>query len=178
MSGWTASSEFGTYRLCKQRRFRRACASAQSHQNLRCSLIQAMSQEEPSDRKPDPWPLWMAGHALLKCVMTECSKTQIRLTRPRVYTVCHSVCIVWMHYSMEIPYESKFRIITVIFRVYKFLGVLRYTKSMLGFLPSDLFRGWGGCRGWGCWRGSISNTSPCNTGILKRSVRKTGVMYW
>ena len=21
------------------------------------------SQEEPSDRKPDPWPLWMAGHA-------------------------------------------------------------------------------------------------------------------
>ena len=36
---WTASSEFGTYRLCEQRRFRRACASAQSHQNLRCSLI-------------------------------------------------------------------------------------------------------------------------------------------
>ena len=25
--------------------------------NLRCSLIQAVSQEEPSDRKPDPWPL-------------------------------------------------------------------------------------------------------------------------
>ena len=77
---WTASSEFGTYRLCKQRKFRRACASAQSRQNLRCSLIQAVSQEEPSDRKPDPWPLWMAGHAQLKFVMTECSKTQICLT--------------------------------------------------------------------------------------------------
>ena len=77
---WTASSEFGTYRLCEQRRFRRACASAQSRQNLRCSLIQAVSQEEPSDRKPDPWLLWMAGHAQLKFVMTECSKTQIRLT--------------------------------------------------------------------------------------------------
>ena len=51
---WTTSSEFGTYRLCEQRRFRRACASAQSRQNLRCSLIQAVSQEEPSDRKPDP----------------------------------------------------------------------------------------------------------------------------
>ena len=76
---WTASSEFGTYRICEQRRFRRACASAQSRQNLRCSLIQAVSEEEPSDRKPDP--LWMAGHAQLKCVMTECSKTQIRLTR-------------------------------------------------------------------------------------------------
>ena len=44
------------------------------------SLIQAVSQEEPSDRKPDPWPLWMAGHAQLNFVMTECSKTQIRLT--------------------------------------------------------------------------------------------------
>ena len=77
---WTASSEFGTYRICEQRRFRRACASAQSRQNLRCSLIQAVSQEEPSGRKPDPKPLWMAWHAQLKFVMTECSKTQIRLT--------------------------------------------------------------------------------------------------
>ena len=77
---WAAPSEFVTYRLCEQRRFRRACASAQSRQNLRCSLIQAVNQEEPSDRKPDPWPLWMAGHAQLKFVMTECSKTQIRLT--------------------------------------------------------------------------------------------------
>ena len=77
---WAVSSEFGTYRLCEQRRFRRACASGQSRQNLRCSLIQAVNQEEPSDRKPDPWSLWMAGHAQLKFVMTECSKTQIRLT--------------------------------------------------------------------------------------------------
>ena len=80
---WAAPSEFGTYRLCEQRRFWRACASAQSRHNLRCSLIQAVSQEEPSDRKPDPWLLWMAGHAQLKFVMTECSKTQIRLTRPK-----------------------------------------------------------------------------------------------
>ena len=78
----TASSEFGTYHLCEQRRFRRACASAQSRQNLRCSPIQAVNQAEPSDRKSDPWPLWMAGHAQLKFVMTECSKTQIRLTGP------------------------------------------------------------------------------------------------
>ena len=77
---WTASSEFDTYRLCELRRFRRACASAQSCQHLRCSLIQELNQEEPSDRKPDPWPLSMAGHEQLKFVMTECSKTQIRLT--------------------------------------------------------------------------------------------------
>ena len=86
-----ASSEFGTYRLCEQRRFRRACASAQSRQNLRCSLIQAMSQEEPSDIKPDPWPLWMAGHAQLKFVMTECSKTQIRLKRPILSILFYSI---------------------------------------------------------------------------------------
>ena len=54
--------------------------SAQSCQNLRYLPIQAESQAEPSDRKPDPWPLWMAEHAQLKFVMTECSKTQIRLT--------------------------------------------------------------------------------------------------
>ena len=78
---WAASSEFGTYRLCEQRRFERFCAFAQSRQNLRFSLIQEVSQEEHSDRKPDPWPLWMAGHAQLKFVMTECLKTQIRLTR-------------------------------------------------------------------------------------------------
>ena len=83
---WTASSEFGTNRLCEQRRFRRACASAQSRQNLRCSLIEAVNLEEPSDRKPDPWPLWMAGHAQLKFVMTECSKTQIRLTGPNYFS--------------------------------------------------------------------------------------------
>ena len=93
---WTASSEFVTYRLCEQQRFRRACASAQSRQNLRCSLIQAVSQEEPSDRKPDPWPLWMAGHAQLKFVMTECSKTQIRL----MGLICH---LVWMHKYMVKP---------------------------------------------------------------------------
>ena len=89
---WTATSEFGTYSLCEQRRFRRACASAQSRQNLRCSLIQAVSQEEHSDRKPDPWPLWMAGHAQLKFVMTKCSKTQIRLTGP--------ICKPWMETHM------------------------------------------------------------------------------
>ena len=55
---------------------------AQSRQNLRCSLKQAMSQEEPSDRKPDPWPLWMAGNEQLNFFMTECPKTQIRLTGP------------------------------------------------------------------------------------------------
>ena len=77
---WGASNEFGAYRLCEQRRFRRACASAQSRQNLRYSPMQTVSQEEPSDGKPDSWPLWIAGHARLKFVMTECSKTQIRLT--------------------------------------------------------------------------------------------------
>ena len=32
-------------------------AKVQASQNLRCSLIQTVSQEEPLDRKPDPWPL-------------------------------------------------------------------------------------------------------------------------
>ena len=84
-NNWAASSEFGTCCLCEHRRFGRAWASAQSRQNLRCLLIQAVSQAEPSDEKPDPWPLWMAGHAQLKFVMTECSKTQICLTRHNLW---------------------------------------------------------------------------------------------
>ena len=88
-SNYAASSEFSNYRLCEQRRFRTACASVQSRQNLRCLLIQAVSQEEPSDRKPDPWPLRMAGHAQLKFVMKECSKTHIRLTGLNYVLKCH-----------------------------------------------------------------------------------------
>ena len=78
---WAVSSEFSTFRLCEQRRFRWACASAQSRQYLLCSLIEAVCQEDPSDRKPDPLPLWMSGHVQLKFIMTECSKTQIRWMR-------------------------------------------------------------------------------------------------
>ena len=33
----------------------------------------------------------------------------------RVYTVCHSVCIFWTHFSMEESDLSNFRIITAIF---------------------------------------------------------------
>ena len=50
------SSEVGTYRLCKQRRFRRACVSEQSRQNLRCSLIQAVSQEDLQTENQIPGP--------------------------------------------------------------------------------------------------------------------------
>ena len=49
----------------------------QSRQNLRCSLIQAVSQEEPSDRKPDPWPL--NGWA---CAVKICHGGIIRLAGP------------------------------------------------------------------------------------------------
>ena len=65
-----------------------ASSEGSGETDLRCSVIQAVSQEEPSDRKPDPWPLWMAGHAQLKFVMMECSKTQIRLTGPIWRDVC------------------------------------------------------------------------------------------
>ena len=41
----------------------------------------------------------------------------------RVYTVCHSVCIVWTHYSMVEPQSSNFRGITTMF-----LGVRIFRK--------------------------------------------------
>ena len=36
---WASSWDYGTYRIGDQRRLRRACASAQSRQSLRCSQI-------------------------------------------------------------------------------------------------------------------------------------------
>ena len=44
-------------------------------------------------------------------------QTQIRLLLSliRVYTVCHSVCIVWTHYSMVEPHSSNFTVITTNF---------------------------------------------------------------
>ena len=126
---WTASSEFGTYRLCEQRRFRRACASAQSRQNLRYLLMQAVSQEEPSDRKPDPWPLWMAGHAQLKFVMTECSKTQIRLTGLR--------CNMWQQLVKLVLFVCLFCCFTVQSTLQVMLSAVSYpihTIPWAGFL--------------------------------------------
>ena len=48
---------------------------------------------------------------------------QTRSSLIRVYTVCHSVCIVWTHYSMVEPHSSNFRVITT-----KFLGVRIFRK--------------------------------------------------
>ena len=42
----------------------------------------------------------------------------------RVYTVCHSVCIIWTHYSMVEPHSSNFRVITT-----NILGVRMFRKS-------------------------------------------------
>ena len=40
-----------------------------------------------------------------------------------VYTVCHSACIVWTHYSMVEPHSSNFRVITT-----NILGVRIFRK--------------------------------------------------
>ena len=45
-------------------------------------LLAHTSNESTGTFRQKARSLWMAGHAQLKFVMTECSKTQIRLTRP------------------------------------------------------------------------------------------------
>ena len=44
----------------------------------------------------------------------------------RVYTVCHSACIVWTHYSMAEPHCSNFRVI-----ITNFWGVRIFRKFMV-----------------------------------------------
>ena len=55
-------------------------------------------------------------------------QTAPRSSLIRVYTVCHSVCIVWTHYSMVDPHSSNFRVITTIF-----LGVRIFRKFTVIF---------------------------------------------
>ena len=69
-------------------------------------------------------------------------QTQIRLLLIRVYTVCNSRCIFWMHYSKEKPSCSTFRVITANFRVSKILGVLRYLESLWLIEKSLSQRNW------------------------------------
>ena len=39
-------------------------------------------------------------------------QTALEEQSDQVYTVCHSICIVWTHYCMVEPYSSNFRVIT------------------------------------------------------------------
>ena len=68
------SWNYGTYHKDKQRRLRRACASAQSRQSLRCSHTWSMVIDEGSNQKPDIYPHWMAALACLKKEFTEDEK--------------------------------------------------------------------------------------------------------
>ena len=47
---WARSWGYGTYHTGDQRKLRRACASAQSRQSLRCSLTWRMEVDEGSDQ--------------------------------------------------------------------------------------------------------------------------------
>ena len=71
-------------------------------------------------------------------------QTQIRLLlkeqsdqglHDQVYTVCHSVCIVWTHYSMVEPHYSNFRVITT-----NVLGVRIFRKFTVAILLLDIKR--------------------------------------
>ena len=84
----------------------------------------------------------------------------------RVYTVCHSVCIVWTHYSTAEPHSSNFRVITTIlfFGVSEYLGNLRYVDvEMFG----------------GNWRQDVKNDvkivilTSCMTVVLHHSCKTT-----
>ena len=50
----------------------------------------------------------------------------------RVYTVCHSVCIVWTHYTIVEPHSSNFRVISTNFlsvRIFRKFTVLSGTTT-------------------------------------------------
>ena len=55
-NNWSSSWDYGSYRIGDQRRLRRACASAQSCQSLRCSPTWSMEIDEGSDQNQTSSP--------------------------------------------------------------------------------------------------------------------------
>ena len=66
--------------------------------------------------------VWSAPSVMILSFWTD-SPGQTVQTQIRVYTVCHSVCIVWTHYSIVEPHSSNFRVITT-----NILGVQIFRK--------------------------------------------------
>ena len=50
---WASSWDYGTYQIGDQRWLRRACASAQFRQSLRCSHTWSVEVDKESDQKSD-----------------------------------------------------------------------------------------------------------------------------
>ena len=76
----TASSESGNYRICEQRRFRWACACAVSPEPPLLAHTSNESRGTFRQKARSLAPLNGWACAVKIFVMTECSKTQIRLT--------------------------------------------------------------------------------------------------
>ena len=76
---WAGSSEFGSYHLCEQRRFGRSCASPESQ-----LLAQTSNESRGTFRQKARFLAPLNDWALAVKIFhdQECSKTQIRLTRP------------------------------------------------------------------------------------------------
>ena len=76
---WAGLSEFGSYHLCEQRRFGRSCASPESQQLAQTSNESRGTFRQKARSLP---PLNDWAWAVKIFHDQECSKTQIRLTRP------------------------------------------------------------------------------------------------
>ena len=158
------------FAICEQQKCRSACTSAQSDQRICYSLLRqynicsfymqnlkplaclynSASQFEPYlvANLEDRFSRNVAQTIIQYCNDPKFSDRYAwansedpRSSLIRVYTVCHSVCIVWTHYSMVEPHSSNFRVITT-----NFLGFRIFRKSTVSLLcivlsmSSDLSR--------------------------------------
>ena len=124
---WATAWQNQQYGLCAQRRLISAWASAQSDLSLcwvHIPISLVLSWGAQISTLPVP---------LLYCFTTYRNDPKFsdryayRSSLIRVYTVCHSVCIVLTHYSMVEPHSSNFRVITT-----NFLGFRIFRKFIYG----------------------------------------------
>ena len=79
LTSWAGSNEFGSYHLCEQQRFGRSCASPES-QLLAQTSNESRGTFRQKARSLAPLNDWAWAVKIFHD--QECSKTQIRLTRP------------------------------------------------------------------------------------------------
>ena len=83
----------------------------------------------------------------------------------RVYTVCHSVCIVWTHYSMVEPHSSNFRVITTNFlgvRIFRKFTVVKMVHYILTRVTSE----------------HLKRFQPWRLSLHQRNVIRIRIVYW
>ena len=100
---WANTWDFGTYRICEQRRLRRDCASAQSRQSLLCSYTWSKNQTSSNTR-------WLSMRIW---------RMHLRRTKSTIISYHGSIYFLWQYQRQQISQVSIYKHRSVIFSIFR-----------------------------------------------------------